>query len=61
MFNVLLPSIGHIENNALPIVASISVAAETCLPHSCLAMATYIRSIIPTFSHHVRVFYIYFP
>jgi hypothetical protein len=43
------------ENIASSIIASVSAAAETCLPLGSLAMAASIHSTIPPFSHHVTI------
>jgi hypothetical protein len=49
---------GRIESmasNGSSIVACITVAVDTRLPHRCLAMATFIISTITAFSHHVTI------
>jgi hypothetical protein len=56
MFTALLPSNGRIENTAFSIVACLFIAADTCLPRRCLAMAASTRSTIPTFSSHATIY-----
>jgi hypothetical protein len=54
--NLSTDRIENIVSNSSSIVSCVTVAAETCLPHSCLAMAASIRSNILAFSRHVTIY-----
>jgi hypothetical protein len=47
--------VDHIENTASSVVASVSVAMETCLLCHCLAITVSIHSTVLAYSHHVTV------
>jgi hypothetical protein len=50
-----LPSNCRIENTASSIVVGLFGAAETYVPRRCLAIAAFIRSIVPALSRHVTL------